>query len=250
MTEAIEDELGEAFGLVDDETRLEILWGLWEERIDTDPQEMEPVSFSELRGRVGVEDSGRFNYHLDQLVPRFVEQGEDGYTLTYAGTKVIGAAVSGVYTTAAPSVEFTGGRCPEPGCEGQMEGSYDSGSVTFGCGTCDSRYTLSAPPILAGAHGADENPDVIRAFALTVIQKTARGFCHLCSGPLESSVRGPSGAENDHIFIEHECQECGAVSNTSALLQVFDHPAVVSAMYDAGVDYRRAFFEAPSTEME
>ena len=145
---------------------------------------------------------------------------------------------------------FTGGRCPEPGCEGQMEGSYDSGSVTFGYGTCDSRYTLSAPPILAGAHDADENPDVIRAFALTVIQKTARGFCHLCSGPLESSVRGPSGAENDHIFIEHECQECGAVSNTSALLQVFDHPAVVSAMYDAGVDYRRAFFKAPSTEMD
>lgn len=87
MTEAIEDELGEAFGLVDDETRLEILWGLWEERIDTDHRETEPVSFSELRGRVGVEDSGRFNYHLDQLVPRFVEQGEDGYTLTYAGTK-------------------------------------------------------------------------------------------------------------------------------------------------------------------
>jgi DNA-binding HxlR family transcriptional regulator len=31
-----------------------------------------PLSFSELRERVGVTDSGRFNYHLEKLVGRFV----------------------------------------------------------------------------------------------------------------------------------------------------------------------------------
>ena len=44
-----------------------------------------PLSFSGLRERVGVEDSGRFNYHLDRLTGPLVCKRPDGYTLTPAG---------------------------------------------------------------------------------------------------------------------------------------------------------------------
>ncbi|WP_449404315.1 DUF7347 domain-containing protein [Halalkalicoccus subterraneus] len=43
------------------------------------------MGFADLRRRVGVEDSGRFRYHLKQLRGDFVEKANDGYRLTYAG---------------------------------------------------------------------------------------------------------------------------------------------------------------------
>jgi DNA-binding transcriptional ArsR family regulator len=89
----LDHELGEIFGLVADPTRLEILKALWEERTAHEGHGQEPVDFSTLREAVGVRDSGRFNYHLDSLVPEFVSQEDDGYTLTFAGSNIVGAAV-------------------------------------------------------------------------------------------------------------------------------------------------------------
>jgi DNA-binding transcriptional ArsR family regulator len=47
----------EAFSVVANETRLSILEALWR-------APHSPVSFSELRQRVGMADSAQFNYHL------------------------------------------------------------------------------------------------------------------------------------------------------------------------------------------
>lgn len=255
MTDVFEDELDDVFGLVADRTRLEILRVLWEERTERDKQTKQdqqgtPVSFSTLRERVGVEDSGRFNYHLNKLVPRFVADEDDGYSLTYAGVQIFTGAVSGIYTETDVSFEpRPAGDCPNPDCDGQYEIAYESGVVSFGCDTCEDEYQITAPPILVGAHDLPENPDVVRKHSLTVIQKTARGFCHLCSGPLETEIQHTTQATDmDIVAVEHECQECGTVATTSAMLEVLDHPAVVSALHEAGIDYREAFFEA-STEM-
>ncbi|WP_227377732.1 winged helix-turn-helix domain-containing protein [Haladaptatus halobius] len=51
-----------------------------------------PLTFSELRERVGIHDTGRFNYHLSKLRERFVRETDDGYDLGHAGERVILAA--------------------------------------------------------------------------------------------------------------------------------------------------------------
>jgi hypothetical protein len=51
-----------------------------------------PLSFSELRKRVDVRDSGKFNYHLTRLCEYFVRQTDGRYELGHAGSRVIGAA--------------------------------------------------------------------------------------------------------------------------------------------------------------
>ncbi|WP_435063310.1 DUF7347 domain-containing protein [Halobaculum sp. EA56] len=51
-----------------------------------------PLSFSELRGRVGMRDTGRFNYHLGELRGRFVRERDGGYVLGHAGERVVLAA--------------------------------------------------------------------------------------------------------------------------------------------------------------
>lgn len=239
----LDDELDEIFGLVADPTRLEILKALWEERTTHEGHGQEPVDFSTLREAVGVTDSGRFNYHLDSLVPEFVSQEGDGYTLTFAGSNIVGAAVSGTYTN--PDTEFDTtefGSCPVTDCQGTLEGTYDDGHISIACDSCDVDSAISAPPIIVGAHDPETDPAVFITYALTVIQKTVRGFCHLCSGPLDARVvKGTSLAgSDDQISVAYDCRECGSTAHSPAATLLADHPAAISLLHEAGIDYRDA----------
>jgi len=70
----------EAYALLADGTRVAIVRALGESD--------GPRSFTALRERVGIRDSGRFNYHLQRLVGTFVERTECGYVLTEDGERV------------------------------------------------------------------------------------------------------------------------------------------------------------------
>ena len=78
----------EAFGLLGNETRVDVLRGLWGVDGGDLPTGSDGVlSFSELQRRVGVGNSGQFTYHLSQLVPHFVRETDEGYRLSRAGTE-------------------------------------------------------------------------------------------------------------------------------------------------------------------
>jgi hypothetical protein len=47
------------------------------------------LAFSELRKRVGISDTGLFNYHLNELCGRFVRQADGCYELGHAGERVV-----------------------------------------------------------------------------------------------------------------------------------------------------------------
>jgi DNA-binding transcriptional ArsR family regulator len=75
----------EVYALLADETRVAIVRALGEVG--------RPLAFSELRERVGVRDSGRFNYHLQRLVGVFLDCTEEGYVLTDDGERVADSLV-------------------------------------------------------------------------------------------------------------------------------------------------------------
>lgn len=68
------------------------------------------LSFTELRERVGVADSGRFNSHLTELCGRFVRETPAGYELGYAGAAVVDAAAGDVRPVGDDDAD--GGPCP------------------------------------------------------------------------------------------------------------------------------------------
>lgn len=75
--------------LLADETRIRILSELYVVRnIEAEP---DGLRFSTLRRRVGVADSGRFNYHLDQLSDTLVMKTDDKYRLTPTGERLVRA---------------------------------------------------------------------------------------------------------------------------------------------------------------
>jgi len=241
-----ETGLGESIGLVANDLRVQILQALWDHRREHE----NPVSFSTLRSAVGVSDSGRFNYHLDTLVPEFVRDAEEGYELTYAGRRLVGAAVSGAYTDADVTTEPTPvGDCPSADCGGRQLATYDAGDLVVECDTCETTITdgLMAPPVLLAGHDITDNPDRVGSFLRTRLQGLTQGFCPLCDGPLNSTIVAfdaeTAAAGDPATDVLNECRTCGFSGHSLLGLHVADHPAVVSYLHDHGVDYRAPVWE-------
>ncbi|MFC6964419.1 helix-turn-helix domain-containing protein [Halocatena marina] len=74
----------DALSVLANEHRIEIL------RVLADADE--PLAFSDLRKSIGMDDTGRFNYHLMKLCGRFVRTTDSGYELGHAGERVVLAA--------------------------------------------------------------------------------------------------------------------------------------------------------------
>lgn len=92
-----EREPTDALAVLADETRIAILRAL----ADADGV----LAFTELRRRAGVDDAGRFNYHLTKLCEHFVREVDGGYALGHAGTRVVAAASRPGSSTASLEAE-------------------------------------------------------------------------------------------------------------------------------------------------
>lgn len=232
------------FGLLDNETRIGILETLWDERGG-------PLSFSALREAVGVRDSGQFNYHLDQLVDRFVVRGEDGYELTQAGKLINGAIAAGAYTAdvSIDPIELPT-ECQSCGSEQRL--TYEDEKVSVACSSCPIEFTFIAPPgVFAGA-SREEVPDIASRYLRVMLTETFNGFCCICNGPTTPQVTtvddfgelpSPTATELDEHSTEFplaqfECQRCSELVTSGLDLALVDHPAVVSFHHDHGIDIR------------
>lgn len=189
----------DAFATLGNETRLGILQALGRAEGD--------LSFSELRDRVGVADSGQFNYHLEQLVGHFARKTDDGYQLRRAGRRVVEAVLSGAVTD-APDLDRT--RVDETCelCGAPLEVTRDGGSIAMYCTECAGRYShaygddptgrradegylgrLPLPP--AGLR--DRTPtEVLRAawtWGNLEILAMSVGICPRCSATVDRTLR-------------------------------------------------------------
>ncbi|MFC7139091.1 winged helix-turn-helix domain-containing protein [Halosimplex aquaticum] len=238
---------GEVFDAVANETRFDILRAVWDL---TTAAGGGSASFARIREEAGVRDSGQFNYHLQELIPRFVQKGDDGYTVTHAGSRFVGAVVSGVYTDDETAVESQPvGACPN--CGGTIEAGYETEQMQIECADCEVMVSnMAAPPILAANRDPEELPAVYSRYLLTEVERINRGFCPNCSGRIDTAAERPGGDAfegfEEYLDVVHECRECGAVSHSTVGAAVVGHPAVVSLFHDAGVDVR----ETPVWELD
>lgn len=255
----------EAFAALGNETRLAILLALWRAYDPATPDE--GVSFSTLRERVGVPDSGRFNYHLDRLVGRFVREVDGGsrgaadgptggYALRRSGQKVVRTVLAG---TGIEDPPFEPARIDAecPLCGSSTAITYEEGWLYRVCTECPGAYEghdLGPDGYLTGAALdpaglTDRTPEeawaaaLIRAYQDT---KTAlEGVCNECSGPVDRMLL----VCEDHDA-EGVCETCGRQFAAMALVScrvcknhhaappstvVVHHPAVVAFYYERGI---------------
>lgn len=256
---------GEAFALLGNETRIEILQALW---VSHDPNAADNgVPFSELHERVDMVDTGNFTYHLEKLGEHFVRKTETGYELTRAGFTVVQTVIAGsVHRTPTFDVAKVDAVCQL--CGGDIAVSYhrSTDTVVIRCTECPGHWGESWPSgtifafDMPPAGLRDRSPDEVFRTILTWrshrIETMVAGVCPVCAGTVDRSV-GPC---RDHDVEEGSpCQACGkrfqtVVSHVCTVCkemirlpiagEVLFHPAVIAFFYDHGIEHRIGTWDA------
>jgi transcription elongation factor Elf1 len=220
----------ETFGLLADETRIEILHAL----SDTPGA---GSTFSELFDAVSLSDTGNFNYHLGQLVGTFVRKAGERYELTDAGERVVGAMLAGSF-----DAEASFGPVPLDWdclqCGGQFQLRFEDSDAHLRCESCGSGLTVSIPPGAVGSVPADDLPTAVVQWYRARIQRARSGFCHRCSG--RTNRRLVSGVDPDAddptpSEVRFECRHCGTETAVSGAALVTYHPIVEGFFREHGL---------------
>jgi len=217
-------DVEDAFSLLADETRLSILRELYARD--------EPLTFSELRERVGMRDSGQFNYHLGKLKGQFVEQTDGGYELTIGGFRVLGAVFAGSYDEQTIDPIPIDDPCPL--CSGGLKAIYDRDHFEITCEDCGANIVAyPAPPGILRGRDREELPEIFSRYARHVLGQITDGFCPFCLGPtaVELDVEEVEG-----IGANHQCQHCGVDMTMSTGVTLLQVPDVVAFARGHGVD--------------
>lgn len=203
----------EAFAMLGDETRLQILEVLG----DADG----PLTYSELFDRIEYDDSANFTYHLQRLVGHFVRKTDEGYRPRLAGRHVVEAIYSGVVTDNL-LIERTATDLACPYCGAPTEMAYHDEVAVVYCSKCEGRIGnlglaedwpipaddivgyVSIPP--AGVH--DRTPtEILEAagiWTIADVQAIVRGVCPRCAAAVERSAH----VCDDHTTADDFCNRC------------------------------------------
>lgn len=219
----------EAFALLGNETRIDILQALWRA-----PDH--PVAFSALRKRVGMRDSAQFNYHLSKLTDHFVRSTGGGYEFQYAGEKVVRAILAGTFTDRV-SLEFpVAGECFE--CGAALEGRYSDERLGVRCSACDTTYGRYAFP--PGGLRDRSDAEVAAAFDQRVRHLhclAADGVCPECGGRVATEITPDDDDRLDlDVRVDHTCQQCQHTISSPVGLSLLDDATVVAFHAEHGVD--------------
>jgi len=227
---AAEVDPAEAFGVVANETRLDILEALW--RADE-----RPVSFSALHDEVAMRDSAQFNYHLQQLTDQFVAKREAGYDLRHAGAQVVRAVRAGTFTH-RPDVDpfAVEGACTR--CGGGLEARYADEQFRVDCVDCGKSHgEYEFPP---GGLVDRSNAEIATAFDERVRHLhclAADGVCPSCAGRIHTEiVRGGDCCLDVSLRAEHVCERCRNELCSPVGLVLLDESVVAGFYDDHGID--------------
>ena len=250
----------EAFAVLGNETRLNIIHMLWKAGALHDYDDIDDtdttISYSELRDAAKIEDNGQFNYHLSKLIPHFVQQTDDGYRLSGAAKKITRTVVA-----------ISGNRNPDvsnelqidcPVCGGSIMAAYEDLWLRFTCTECDGLFGDAAPDgaILntmfpaAGVTDRSPNEALTTGVYRCMIDMTylMQGICRECTNPITSSISICEDHDVDEaatcgecktpfaVWIDHRCDTCRFAKRLPIELCVMGLSPVIGFLYDHNVD--------------
>ncbi|RRJ28575.1 winged helix-turn-helix domain-containing protein [Halocatena pleomorpha] len=227
----------DVFSILGNETRIDIIQALWQ-------AENDHVSFSELRNRAAVADSGRFNYHLGKLIGTFVQREECRYGLTYAGRRIVGAILDGTYTKRAEIDPFEiGSLCSA--CGSSLEASYESDQFVVRCPNCaETVLRFAFPPGVLDGRPREEFAETASRWIRAQLSFTVNGVCPNCAGVITHSITRESEQHSRAAGLEYDCKRCQHHATTTVGMHLSYHPAVIALYDEHGIDLNEAFLQS------
>jgi hypothetical protein len=237
------DAIRDAFSLLAHDIRLDIVLALLDNwaAVHTEPQ-----SYSALMSAVGMEDSGKFNYHLDRLLGVYVAKVEDGYVPTASATALYRAVLAHRPTASADRTAELDTPCPH--CGGTLIEEYERSFFTLDCTDCDGWEGMTYPFPQNGLRdwtGADRFHAVTRR-AAHHIGLAQTGQCPYCAGHVAVAL-DPDWAEGTEPAVTMACETCSWTVGVSVLTAVQFVPRVAGALLVIGLE--RPFPEQRLTDL-
>jgi len=250
----------EAFAVLGNEIRLDIVRALWQadaaHQYDEVSDVAETISFTDLRREVDVDDNGQFNYHLSQLVPHFVRQTDSGYRLSGAGKHIARTVIA---ISGTDDLDFAADLDqPCPLCGAAMRAAYEDQWLRVRCTECDGQFGDETPhgSVFLSNYPAAALTDRTTDEALRVgfyrcmldNAYFVHGICRECAGSVSASVSVCSSHQNQagelcphcgtrsEAWATHRCDTCGFAKRLPVEVFVLGFTPVIGFFDELGID--------------
>ena len=220
----------EAFGLLGNKLRVSILLELGDAKEGSQPR---PLSFEELRRRCDVTDSGRFNYHLQELLDVFVTEKEAGYGLLYPGVILYQAIKADSFTDRTTVDPFpVDSSCPD--CGGSLEATYRNSMLVVRCPDCGAlHFKYHLPPGAVRSNDPDAVLWAANVYARRDLMTVASHVCPTCASEMYHDVvpEDEKSSDLEHAMpgpaVVHHCSYCKNFFSTDLPEVLVYHPEVL-----------------------
>jgi len=240
-------EYADSADLLGHELRVEILLALGIGKMDSSNRpSIVKMPYADLMDAVQAQDSGRFNYHLNELRGSLVMKQDGEYMLTPHGLAAVGTII-GTDRDQHRDLGEVDFNCPL--CDATISAAYDSGAVVFQCqdDTEDPsldgshRFSVLVPTPGATSRSREEILQLARSKARQNIKLTTQGICPSCRGRFEwLETPATLGADQLRSY-RGECEVCGYVRMTSPGVLALTDPAVISFFQQQGINVYQRF---------
>lgn len=231
----------EAFALLGHEIRLGILRAFFERYAPIDPDSLSEaraertLSYAELMDAIDVEDSGKFNYHLEQLRGAYVEQVDGGYVPTASAIALYEAVVANRPTESAP-VEFdVDETCPCCGTE--LRGQYEREFLTVDCPACDCFWgaTYRFPKNGLAVRDGESVYEALYDRMMHHVGLGRTGQCPSCAGVTNRALPRHRLDDGSTPTVELSCRTCSWFVTVDVVSALQFEPRVTSALCEIGL---------------
>jgi hypothetical protein len=231
----------EAFALLGHEIRLNILHAFFQMYEPVDPESLPDVrdqrslSYGDLMAEVEMEDSGKFNYHLEKLRGVYIEKVDGGYVPTASAIALYESMVANRPTETVPDDFSVDEKCPN--CESRLRGEYEQEFLSVNCPNCDLFWgaTYRFPKNGLTVREGENVFAVLYDRMMYHVGLARTGQCPSCAGNTSVVVPRERLDRDSTPTVELSCGTCSWFVTIDILSALQFEPQVTNAMFEIGL---------------
>jgi len=237
-----EQTAADVFGLLSDETRIDILRTVAHAQYEERQTGVTELSFSDIYDRVDVDSTSKLSYHVGELTGTFLRKHENGYAFTHAGEQLVRFILSENYRDppAFGTIETRGNClfCGGSPLEAQLEDQY----FLIRCAECNRpAFSYRIRPAQARSHSGHELIEAIIWEQVGDFLKMQQGVCPECAGQFQTEVMDAAEAGvGDLVPVSfgmiNECDQCRRVMGIPLPYAAAYHPESIAFHWEHDID--------------